>query len=94
MQNVSFWLSRWKTARRSDIGVQVTPIRVFLLDQLEFPDAVHLADLLFALTGRVQALLPFEIDQLIDGVLAGDASDEAAFVVEHAVGKVGGYAHI
>lgn len=94
MQNASFWSSGWKTTRWGDISVQVAPIRVFLLDQVEFPDSVHLTNVLFASTGRVHVLLPFEINQLIDGVLTSDAADEVAFVVEDAIGEVGGYSYI
>ena len=46
------------------------------------------------LQGRVHILLPFEINQLIDGVLTGDAADEVAFVIEDAIGEIGSYSNI
>ena len=38
--------------------------------------------------------MPFDVDQLIDGVLAGDATDQVAFVVQDAIDEVVCYADV
>ena len=38
--------------------------------------------------------MPFDVDELVDGILAGDAADQVAFVVQDAIGEVVGYADV
>ena len=38
--------------------------------------------------------MPFDVDELIDGVSAGDAANQVAFVVQHAIDEVIGYAYV
>ena len=54
---------------------------------------MHLPDGLFALRCRFNICTPFEIDQLVDRILTGNATHQVALVIEHAINKVLGYAN-
>jgi hypothetical protein len=83
-----------RTFRCCNICIQVAPVRVLLFDQIEFPDSVHLAYFLFSLLRGMRVWMPFDIDELIDGVLAGDAANQVAFVVQDAIDEVVGFAYV
>ncbi len=52
-----------------------------MFDQIEFPDSVHLIHFLFSFPCRRLIWMPFDVNELVDGILAGDAADQVAFVV-------------
>ncbi len=71
--------------------VEVAPFGILLLYQIEFPDAVHMLDCIFTLGRRDGIFMALEIDQLVNCVLAGDAYDKIAFMIQDTVCQVLGH---
>src|SRR5436190_15832224 len=59
------------------LRIQVTPLRILFLDQLDLPLSLPLLQLPFAHHHRERALVQLEPDQLVDAVLLGESADQA-----------------
>ncbi len=73
---------------------EISPCRVLLFDQVEFPAAVPVLYLLFTGDGVCQPVVMFDKHKPVEVIAAGKAGEVAGPVFGHATGDVPGDADI
>src|SRR5205823_7568130 len=90
------WLApgRRPSQLRRQVEIQIDPMRVVALDQVEFPLALPFLDLLFPADRRLDRVVRLEPDQSIDTIARCEAGHRLTLVLEHAPDEIGGHPHI
>src|ERR1700730_3159534 len=72
----------------------IGPMRVVALDQVEFPLAFPLLDLLLPADRRLDRIVRLEPHQSVDTIACGEAGHGLAFVLEHPLREGSGHSHL
>src|SRR5258705_13176501 len=73
---------------------QITPMRIELFDQLDFPGTPPALHRMLSRTGFENGIVRLEIDEHVDSVLPREAGNQLGFVLGDAPGQIVGDADI
>src|SRR4051812_1744851 len=77
-----------------EILIQIAPIRIAFLDQLDLPCAVPMLEHLLARDSCVHREVLLVPGETMHCVVAREAEDQVAFVLPHALDQVRGYTNV
>ena len=79
---------------RNEAGVQIGPVRVSVLDQIDFPIAFPFLDLLFSADRCLHRTVCLKPDRGVNTITRRKTWDSLALVLEYPLYEIGGYADI
>jgi len=78
----------------NQIGIQIVPLRICLLDQFQLPASLPFFDRLLPCNRGDHALMRLVPYQFVNAVAFGESFDKVALMLPHALDHVGGHTNV
>ena len=79
---------------RNEAGIQIGPVRVSVLDQIDFPIAFPFLEMLFSADRCLHRTVCLKPDRGVDAIARRKTWDNLALVLEYPLYEVRGYADV